>query len=202
MSMNEVNIAYGQRVDRSFYVAAIALLVYDYLLTLEWEVRYIWKPPHRKATAWYLFVRYFALGANVALFALSFVNFPAEACRYLHVMNATTHSLFQTCLTLVNVHDVLWIVQVLAIDLTLILRILAMYSYDRRIICIIMVTTLVAIALYIWSAVRSEPPLVYKTNLPGCHTAVTSSRNGGLMGGNVGHAYLDLINPSKNVVGS
>ncbi|KAJ7809034.1 hypothetical protein B0H14DRAFT_2608320 [Mycena olivaceomarginata] len=171
MSMNEVNIAYGQTTK--------ALLVYEYLLTLEWEVQYIWKPPHRKATAWYLLVRYFALGANVALFTLSFVNFPAEAYVGVSV-------LLNYCLTLVNVHDVLgwckgWR---LSVAVTLILRILAMYSYDRRVICIIMVTTLVTIALYIWSVVRSGPPLVYKTNLPGCHTAVASSRDGGLMGGN------------------
>ncbi|KAJ7880056.1 hypothetical protein B0H14DRAFT_2566550 [Mycena olivaceomarginata] len=69
----------------------------------EWEVQYIWKPPHRKATAWYFLVRYVALDANVALFTLSFVNFPAETCR---------------CLTFVNVHDVPWLVQGLVIERT------------------------------------------------------------------------------------
>jgi hypothetical protein len=37
-------------------------------------------PVQRKASAWYLIVRYFALCANVVMFALAFSNIPTNVC--------------------------------------------------------------------------------------------------------------------------
>ncbi|KAJ7801654.1 hypothetical protein B0H14DRAFT_2894777 [Mycena olivaceomarginata] len=42
LTQDDATIAYRQRIDRYFYMTAIVLLGYDYLLTLESEVRYIW----------------------------------------------------------------------------------------------------------------------------------------------------------------
>ncbi|KAF8212844.1 hypothetical protein K438DRAFT_1171110 [Mycena galopus ATCC 62051] len=39
----EAEILYGQRLNRYFYVAGFVLLIYDHGLTLESEVRYIWR---------------------------------------------------------------------------------------------------------------------------------------------------------------
>ncbi|KAJ6545283.1 hypothetical protein B0H19DRAFT_1266741 [Mycena capillaripes] len=79
MMLDDATILYGQRIDRYFYLAGIVLLTYDHLLAFQSEVRYIWTSGHRKASAWYLFVRYFALCANAIMFTLAFGDIPAKS---------------------------------------------------------------------------------------------------------------------------
>ncbi|KAJ6503583.1 hypothetical protein C8R45DRAFT_1185265 [Mycena sanguinolenta] len=75
-------ILYGQRLNRYFYIAGFVLLIYDHGLTLESEVRYIWRhtrtPRHNKSSIWFLLVRYLSLCANVVMFALSLGIFPSK----------------------------------------------------------------------------------------------------------------------------
>ncbi|KAJ7718426.1 hypothetical protein B0H16DRAFT_1475563 [Mycena metata] len=53
-------------------------ILYDHLLTLRSEIRYIWAPGKIGAVAWYFLVRYFALCANLAMFPLAFGNFSTK----------------------------------------------------------------------------------------------------------------------------
>ncbi|KAJ6545285.1 hypothetical protein B0H19DRAFT_1266742 [Mycena capillaripes] len=135
--LDDATILYGQRVNRYFYLAGIVLLTYDHLLTFQSEVRYIWTSGHRKASAWYLFVRYFALCANAIMFALAFGDIPAK-----EVM----------------------------IEISLILRLRAMYSFDKRMMFIISAAAIIGISLDTWSIFLSDQSQD-GTNLPGCHTA-------------------------------
>jgi hypothetical protein len=54
------------------------VLVYDYLLTLDSEIKYIWVRQHKRGSAWYLFIRYFTLFSNIAMAFLVFENLEAE----------------------------------------------------------------------------------------------------------------------------
>ncbi|KAJ7752392.1 hypothetical protein B0H14DRAFT_2635795 [Mycena olivaceomarginata] len=58
---------------RYFYLAGLALdlvtafLIYDHLLTLDAEVKFVWSPKLRPGTCWFLAVRYIALSANIGV---------------------------------------------------------------------------------------------------------------------------------------
>ncbi|KAJ6540850.1 hypothetical protein DFH09DRAFT_1323089 [Mycena vulgaris] len=142
----------NQVLDRYFYLTDVVLLIYDHLLTLESEVRYIWTTDHTRALAWYLLVRYFALCTNVTVFALSFVDFSVKdsSPRYFH----SSH--FKSA--------------------TLILRVLAMYSFDKRVMASLASAAIIVICLFIRTAVGSEPPHVYRTNLSGCYSVSSNAR--------------------------
>ncbi|KAF8186182.1 hypothetical protein K438DRAFT_1765506 [Mycena galopus ATCC 62051] len=161
LTLDDVAILYGQRVERNFYLTGTVLLVYDHLLTLKSEMRYIWTPGHMKTSAWYLLVRYFALCANVAMFALPFGNFPTTIC-----------------VGLVVGHDLSVALQVLLTEMTLALRMLAMYSVGKRAILVFTIVSMIGLALGTWSIVESTPPQVYRTSLPGCYTASSNTRSG------------------------
>ncbi|KAJ7914102.1 hypothetical protein B0H13DRAFT_1873316 [Mycena leptocephala] len=150
--------ALNQVLDRYFYLTGVVLLIYDHLLTLQSEVRYIWTTEHTRGLAWYLLVRYFALCANVTIFALSFVDFSVKELmigsrtppRYLH----SSH--FKAA--------------------TLILRVLAMYSFEKRVMASLACAAIIVICLFIRAAVGSEPPYVDRTNLSGCYSISSNAR--------------------------
>ncbi|KAJ6574449.1 hypothetical protein B0H19DRAFT_1124507 [Mycena capillaripes] len=169
-------LAYDHAMDRYFYSTGVVLLVYDHLLTFQSEVRYIWSTDHTRALAWYLLVRYFALFANVAMFALFFGDFSAKMC-----------------ITLNTVQNVLLALQELMVGTTLILRVLAMYSFDKRVMFTLASAAIIVICLFIRTAVGSEPPRVYRTNLPGCYTLSSNARKFWFAGAWEGVLATDLL---------
>ncbi|KAF8218114.1 hypothetical protein K438DRAFT_1952954 [Mycena galopus ATCC 62051] len=81
LTLDLATILYDQRVNGYLHLTGTGyavLLVYDHLLTLESEVRYIWAPGNIRTVAWYFLVRYFALCANLAMFPLAFGNFSTK----------------------------------------------------------------------------------------------------------------------------
>ncbi|KAJ7249904.1 hypothetical protein C8J57DRAFT_1521510 [Mycena rebaudengoi] len=180
-------ITYNQVLDRYFYLTGVVLLIYDHLLTLESEVRYIWTTDHTRVLAWYLLVRYFALCTDVTIFALSFVDFSVtdSSPRYLH----SSH--FKAA--------------------TLILRVLAMYSFDKRVMASLASAAIIVICLFIVqaaspftflhspdlavqrAAVGSERPHVYRTNLSGCYSVSSNARKFWIAGAWEGVLATDLL---------
>jgi hypothetical protein len=56
----------------------VGILVYDHLLTLGAEVKYIWSSKLRPSTWWFFAVRYIGLGANIVLSVYNFGEFDHE----------------------------------------------------------------------------------------------------------------------------
>ncbi|KAJ7739616.1 hypothetical protein B0H14DRAFT_2638228 [Mycena olivaceomarginata] len=131
-------LTYNQVLDRYFYLTGVVLLIYDHLLTLESEVRYIWTTDHTRSLAWYLLVRYFRPLHQRDHLCFGFCGFLCEA--------------------------------------TLILRVLAMFSFDKRVVASLASAAIIVICLFIRTAVGSEPPHVYRTNLSGCYSVSSNAR--------------------------
>ncbi|KAF8212845.1 hypothetical protein K438DRAFT_1957434 [Mycena galopus ATCC 62051] len=156
----EAEILYGQRLNRYFYIAGFVLLIYDHGLTLESEMRYIWRhirtPRHNKSSVWYLLVRYLSLCANVVI---------------------PWFNMCQTCYTLVILHDFLLIAQELLIEAALCLRIMAMFSMvNKRGMLFLIAILILVITLGSWTVVGSAAPQVIQTPVPGCYTAASNAR--------------------------
>jgi hypothetical protein len=60
--------------------ASAAILIYDHLLTLESEVKWVWLPRHRLATYWFFLVRYMAIVATATYATFYFGDFLPEVC--------------------------------------------------------------------------------------------------------------------------
>ncbi|KAJ6459582.1 hypothetical protein C8R45DRAFT_1182431 [Mycena sanguinolenta] len=132
VTLDEATIAYDQRINRYLHLAGLVLLIYDHLLTLNLEVRFIWKSWRRKTSAWFLFIRYSSLCIRaVSLFTVEFE---------------------------------------LLVGCTLILRVLALYSFDRRVVIILVTAAVICISLAAWCVVSTGPSLTLNPRPSGCIT--------------------------------
>ncbi|KAK7000238.1 hypothetical protein R3P38DRAFT_3219124 [Favolaschia claudopus] len=82
VTVDEATTTYDLRVIRYFYLAAFVLPAYDILLTMDLEVRYIWKVWQSRTAVWYLFLRYSSLAVRImTLVTFYFAAFEPAVCR-------------------------------------------------------------------------------------------------------------------------
>ncbi|KAJ7195171.1 hypothetical protein GGX14DRAFT_575711 [Mycena pura] len=168
-TVDQPTIAYDQRITRYFYVAGVG---YDHILTFGPEVRYIWKSGNLRTSAWYLFVRYFALFTSLGMLAFDFGNFPIKHRK----VTISVDQNFDSCTTLNDTYAFLIVAQELTVGCTLILRVLAMYSFDKRVMFALGTVAIVGGSLAAWCIIPTSPVPVYKTNIPGCHTPASKAQ--------------------------
>ncbi|KAJ7347273.1 hypothetical protein DFH08DRAFT_960618 [Mycena albidolilacea] len=126
------------------------------LLTLDSEVQYIWKSWRSRASAWYLFIRYSSVCfRTVVLSTFDFGNFDPEEYRYFW--------------------RVLMVVQELFVGCTLSLRVLAMYSFNRRVAFTLVITAILCLSVAAWCVVPTGPSLELRSVTSGCLSPVTRS---------------------------
>ncbi|KAJ7206342.1 hypothetical protein GGX14DRAFT_643417 [Mycena pura] len=142
---------YDHRIYRSFFLAGFSILVYDHLLTLHTEVKYIWKSKLRPSTLWFLLL---------------------------------------SCVKLNIFSEVLVILQEFLIELTLIVRVFAMYGRNPWILAVLVAPVLLLVAVLLlmqWASITNGPPQILTApdpGVPGCHLATprTVTRPIGLYG--------------------
>ncbi|KAJ7626122.1 hypothetical protein FB45DRAFT_1030430 [Roridomyces roridus] len=59
--------AFDHRITRSIFLSGLVILIYDHLLTLNAEIKYIWSSKLRPSTYWFCAVRYLGLAAMLAI---------------------------------------------------------------------------------------------------------------------------------------
>ncbi|KAJ6448274.1 hypothetical protein C8R45DRAFT_1223460 [Mycena sanguinolenta] len=153
VGLDEATIAYDHRIHRYFYLTGIVLLFYDTLLTLDLEVRYIWKGPRPRASAWFLLIRYSSLCLRImTLVIFDFGDFDPEVCKKLNTIDG-----------------LLTVIQELLVGCTLILRVLAMYSFNKRILITLVTAAIVCGGVAAWCTVPDgSSPTLAPTNVSGC----------------------------------
>ncbi|KAJ7232311.1 hypothetical protein B0H12DRAFT_192675 [Mycena haematopus] len=161
VGLDEATIVYDHRVHRYFYLAGIVLLLYDNLLTLDLEVRYIWKGWRTRTSAWFLLIRYSTLLLRIlALLTFDFGNFDPEVCKKLN-----------TAKGLVTV------IQELFVGCTLILRVLAMYSFNKRVLIVLVTAAILCLGFAAWCTLPDgHSPTLPPTGASGCIAAYSHSQ--------------------------
>ncbi|KAF7346777.1 hypothetical protein MSAN_01816200 [Mycena sanguinolenta] len=190
VTLDEAAIAHDLRVIHYFYLAGIVLLIYDNLLMLDLEVRFIWKSWRSRTSAWYLFIRYsslcirtmvlvsfdfghFNLEVRVNTLHLEITHiFPKDVGLVLSISRNLTRSR-NRCNKLNTVKGLLTVLQEGIVGCTLILRVLALYSFERRIVIILVAAVIIFISL----AAAMPTGLSHTLNLPpsGCITPYSSA---------------------------
>ncbi|KAF7337340.1 hypothetical protein MSAN_02259600 [Mycena sanguinolenta] len=157
VGLDEATIAFDHRIHRYFYLAGIVLLSYDNLLTLDLEVRYVWKRWRSRTSAWFLLIRYSSLFLRIlALVTFDFGNFDPETTR-------------KNCLLDVKQHLSCNGQTLKSSTGTLILRVLAMYSFNRRVLITLVTAAIVCLAVAAWCTLpHGSSPTLPPTNLSGC----------------------------------
>ncbi|KAJ7831413.1 hypothetical protein B0H14DRAFT_3872236, partial [Mycena olivaceomarginata] len=133
-TLDDVVFAQDQRLRISVSLAGFTVFIYDYLLTLSSEVMYIWVRGNELGSAWFLLIRYSAILGNIAEAFLLFGNFSPEVCNRLD-----------------TVHGLLVVALEFAVAWTLMLRVYAMYSRNKRMLAFWISACLLLVGIAVWS---------------------------------------------------
>jgi len=142
------------RIYRSLFLAGFSVLAYDHLLTLHTEVKYIWKSKLRPSTLWFLLLRYTCLASNIWVSTFYFVIIDYESCEKMEIL-----------------WEVLVILQEALIELTLIVRVYAMYGRNPWILAAL-AFVLLLVAIPLWATITIGHPQIFTApgpGVPGCH---------------------------------
>ncbi|KAJ6464971.1 hypothetical protein C8R45DRAFT_1023590 [Mycena sanguinolenta] len=155
MDSGESIVIRDQRVIGYFTVAGLVVLVYDHLLTFDEEIADVWQPFQDRtrrlaSTAWFLFIRYFALTSTALQLLTTFTDF---------------------CYLIDGISGICIIALEFSIGLTLFLRVYAMYNRDKRILAVLIVIAIATTSIAIWAVIDSivtpVPSIEYRG--PGCY---------------------------------
>ncbi|KAJ7278350.1 hypothetical protein C8J57DRAFT_1306629 [Mycena rebaudengoi] len=152
--------AWDHQVYRSIFISAVAILIYDHFLTLESEVKWVWLPRHRPATYWFFLVRYMAIVATATYATFYFGDFLPEVCLLFLVVDGI-------------------FISPQTFQVTLGLRVFAMYGSDLRVLALMTVPGTATVALIIWTIIGLNSPGPVMLTAPGfigCHTVAQKSR--------------------------
>ncbi|KAF7345310.1 hypothetical protein MSAN_01907800 [Mycena sanguinolenta] len=155
--LDYATFARDHRINRSVFLAGLAILIYDYFLNFGKEIKYIWSSKLRPGTCWFLAIRYYGLGANIVICAYNFVDINNhEVC--------------------VNMQWTWMIVIVFAeffIEVSLSLRVFAMYGLNKWILaCLLSANACIAIVgLFDIIEYGKNPDLLAAPGFSGCDAA-------------------------------
>ncbi|KAJ6605334.1 hypothetical protein DFH09DRAFT_1353805 [Mycena vulgaris] len=155
------------RALESFQVASIedagkVILCYDHLLTLEFEIEFVWRRPKRLSFFLFTLLRYGSLFSNIGMVILNFNTIPPEfrSSTLCHAWNIG--------------QIVLTILQCVLVGNVLGLRIYAMYNFSKAVLCVLFSAGVVTTSLAVWSVIGQSWTLA--TDVPGCDYAVFKQR--------------------------
>ncbi|KAJ7802279.1 hypothetical protein B0H14DRAFT_3488587 [Mycena olivaceomarginata] len=160
--LDHVTFTVDHRITRYFFVVGLSILVYVHLLTLGAEVKYIWSSKLRPSTSWFLAVRYIGLGANIVLSVFNFGDFDHESI-----------DILDRCIKMQWVWDALLLTQEVLVEVTLSLRVFAIYGHNVWVLICLLPALCVSASLGLWSVIgyAQHPEIVAVPGLVGCHAA-------------------------------
>ncbi|KAJ7258745.1 hypothetical protein B0H12DRAFT_1322527 [Mycena haematopus] len=119
-------------ISRYVYLAGLVILVYDHLLTLGAEVKYVWLTKLRPSTCWFLALRYIGLVGNITMATWHFADLS-------HELDLT--ALLQSCIKLQWAWTFFIVLLETLIEVTLVLRVFAMYGLNKWILGVLLSAT-------------------------------------------------------------
>ncbi|KAJ7315052.1 hypothetical protein DFH08DRAFT_894595 [Mycena albidolilacea] len=128
----------------------VIVVLYDHLLTLSLEVKYIWTPRFKRSSAWFFIFRYVTLLGNLTMVAFFLGDLDAEA------------------------EDYGLVVQEFVIGCTLSARVCVMYGFNRKVFISLSIAAVTTVGLGAWGIVGLDTAL--ETPVPGCHNVTSHSQ--------------------------
>ncbi|KAJ7018177.1 hypothetical protein C8F04DRAFT_1405097 [Mycena alexandri] len=172
-SSSEINLggldyttfAYDHRIYRELFLSGFVILVYDHILTLSWEVKFIWNKKFHFGAYWFLAIRYISLGCNITITLFYFGNLSIKSCSKME-----------------RVLEALQALQIVFVDTTFGLRVLAMtrvlaiYGLSPWVGLPIAIVNIVTAGLGLWTMIEyGAPQMLAAPGMSGCHTSIPRS---------------------------
>ncbi|KAJ6468145.1 hypothetical protein C8R47DRAFT_1201007 [Mycena vitilis] len=148
-------VAYEIRVHDSLHILGISFMYYDYFLTLDDEISFLWK---RSGWSTYLFfaVRYTALLGNIPVLALTFMDLPEKWCTGYHIGHQTV---------LVGAQ--------LIVSVVMLLRVFALYARSYRVLFLVLLFSIPLLGVVFWATQDQQAtPII---GFSGCHISIAQS---------------------------
>ncbi|KAJ7644681.1 hypothetical protein FB45DRAFT_898452 [Roridomyces roridus] len=175
--LDYVTLASDDRIYAIFFLIGITILVYDYFLTFQTEVKYIWSVKLRSSAYWFLAVRYFGLGASITMSVFFFREMGTEVCLRMQLA-----------------WQALLVIQEVLIDVTLGMRVLAMYGFKFWVLLCLLGAGSLTVGLAIWAVIDyGHPQVLSAPGLVGCHIAVSRANSLRLAGAWEAQLFCDTL---------
>ncbi|KAJ6584191.1 hypothetical protein B0H10DRAFT_872874 [Mycena sp. CBHHK59/15] len=157
--LDDATFAWDHRIYRYIFLSGLVILVYDHLLTLGSEVMIIWSSKLRLSTCWFLMVRYTAIAVSIVYAFFYFGNLSPEVC-----------------IEMEKVLEGLLCIQEALVEVTLGVRVFAMYGLNLWILLSLLVPGSISAAFALWTIIEyGRPVMLTAPGFGGCHTAIPKS---------------------------
>ncbi|KAF7325108.1 hypothetical protein MKEN_00553900 [Mycena kentingensis (nom. inval.)] len=146
--------AWDHHIYRSFFLSGLAILLYDHILVLDDEIKYIWEP-----------------GSSPGSISVYSVERRTPAAQTL--VEYVERSLPFSCAIMEHVLEVLLVLQESLVVVTLFLRIFGMYGKKLWVLIPLWAIGNINLGLGVWTIVKyGYPRMLAAPGFSGCHTAI------------------------------
>ncbi|KAJ6556374.1 hypothetical protein B0H19DRAFT_141737 [Mycena capillaripes] len=146
------------QIHNYLLLLSLCMMYWDWVITLDHEIRFMWKRARSASAYWFFAVRYAGLAANIPVTVFTFYTIPANVCHAYHTGR-----------------QVVLVGTQLIVSITMLVRIHALYERNLRLLVSIVGISLPLLAVIFWSVLgdgmKSDPVLGF----PGCHTTMPKS---------------------------
>ncbi|KAF7349413.1 hypothetical protein MSAN_01731200 [Mycena sanguinolenta] len=160
----------------------ISLMYWDWLVTLDNEVGFMWKRARSASACWFFAVRYSGILGNIPVTVFTFYNIPVQVPAAHSNSTANTDSLF--CSGAIYITRAIKSCSLgrssLFPVIVMLVRIHALYERNLRVLAALLVIGFPLLAVIFWSV--KGPQSTLEVSFPGCHTSVPKSSNYRLAG--------------------
>ncbi|KAJ7194500.1 hypothetical protein B0H12DRAFT_1153528 [Mycena haematopus] len=154
-----VDVASEIRIHDCLQLLSISLMYWDWLVTLDNEIGFMWKRARSASAYWFFAVRYSGILGNIPVTIFTFFNIPPQWCHAYHTG-----------------HQIVLVETQLIVSLVMLVRIHALYGRNLRLLAVLLVISLPLLAVIFWSVKGQQSTLVL--GFPGCHSSVPNSSVG------------------------
>ncbi|KAJ7767094.1 hypothetical protein B0H14DRAFT_3895094 [Mycena olivaceomarginata] len=148
--LDYATFGFDHRMIRYFFLAGLAVLIYDHLLTLGTEVKFIWSSKLRA----------------IAVYNLGNLDHEVRSClRLSPAPSIHSTDIPDSCVKMLWVRDVLLLSQETLIEVTLRICVFAMYGLNRLVLACLLSAICVIASLGLWASVtmgNTQRSLTYR----------------------------------------
>ncbi|KAF9066764.1 hypothetical protein BDP27DRAFT_1330015 [Rhodocollybia butyracea] len=147
-------------IHQCLQVFGFSFLVWDHIISLEAEVRYIWAKAKSRSACMFFFLRYFALLGNISVNTLSFLNMSPQSCEDYGVYREFLLVFTQTVVCGI-----------------LTLRIYALYQCKKKVLILMCVSACMMSSFVVWFLINQKSTVspVGSGTMVGCHLGTSHS---------------------------
>ncbi|KAK7019139.1 hypothetical protein R3P38DRAFT_2981264 [Favolaschia claudopus] len=173
-------IASEIRTNDYLQVFSVAFMYWDWLITLDDEINFMWTRVPSASAFWFFAVRYLGILGNIPVTVSTFYSFPASSFVFLAVWDLVLTDwrieMCCRCRAFHTAHQIVLVGTQLVVSLVMLVRVHALYGRSLRVLAAMLVAGFALLAVILWSAYMGQESFPVQ-GFPGCHTRSPQSSN-------------------------